>query len=173
MDNIVLIGMPGCGKSTIGVLLAKILGYSFLDTDLIIQHAEGKRLFEIIRDKGSDYFAETENSILSQIRAHKTVIATGGSAVYGKEAMENLSSIGCVVYLEVSPKRISKRIRNFSARGIVMENGQSINELYKERHPLYKKYAHITVNCNTGTLRQNTEKIIKALSLDETISANQ
>ena len=173
MDNIVLIGMPGCGKSTIGVLLAKILGYSFLDTDLIIQHAEGKRLFEIIRDKGSDYFAETENRILSQIRAHKTVIATGGSAVYGKEAMENLSSIGCVVYLEVSPKRISKRIRNFSTRGIVMENGQSINELYKERHPLYKKYAHITVNCNTGTLRQNAEKIIKALSLDETISANQ
>ena len=99
MDNIILIGMPGSGKSTIGVLLAKMMGYGFVDTDLLIQHFEGKKLYEILRDKGNDYFSETENKILSGIQARHTDIATGGSAVFGIEAMVHLSSFGRVVFL--------------------------------------------------------------------------
>ncbi len=164
MDNIILIGMPGCGKSTIGVLLAKMLGYGFVDTDLLIQHFEGKKLYEIQRDKGNAYFAEVENSILSGIQARQTVIATGGSAVYGREAMEHLSSIGRVVYIKVSLKELSRRVNNFATRGIMMEKGETLADIFEKRAPLYEKYAHITVNCGRGSLQKNAEKIIDMLN---------
>lgn len=163
MDNIILIGMPGSGKSTVGVLLAKMMGYGFVDTDLLIQHFEGKKLYEILRDKGNDYFSEIENKIISGVQARQTVIATGGSAVFGKEAMEHLSSIGTVVYLKVSLRELRRRVKNFSTRGIMMKNGQTLDDIFTERSPLYEKYADITVNCTGGSLQKNAEKIIAAL----------
>ena len=114
MDNVILIGMPGSGKSTVGVLLAKRLGYSFIDTDLLIQQSEGKRLFEILRDDGADYFMAAENRVNAAVTAQKTIIATGGSVVFGKDAMEHFKSIGRIVYLKVllrSSKNESKILR--------------------------------------------------------------
>jgi shikimate kinase len=111
MNNIILIGMPGSGKSTVGVLLAKIIGYRFIDTDLLIQEKEDRKLFEIIRDSGNDYFARVENEVNSSVSAERTVIATGGSVVYGEEAMEHLGSIGTVVFLDVSVEELEKRIK--------------------------------------------------------------
>ena len=163
MDNIILIGMPGSGKSTVGVLLAKMMGYGFVDTDLLIQHFEGKKLYEILRDKGNDYFSEIENKIISVVQARQTVIATGGSAVFGREAMEHLSSIGTVVYLKVSLRELRRRVKNFSTRGIMMKNGQTLDDIFTERSPLYEKYADITVNCTGGSLEKNAKKIIAAL----------
>lgn len=163
MNNIVLIGMPGCGKSTVGVLLAKMLGYDFIDTDLLIQSSEGCRLQEIITSKGNDYFEEAENRILCGVSAQNTVIATGGSAVYCEEGMKHLSSIGRVVYLSVSKKEIKRRVGDLNARGVLMKEAGNIDELYLEREPLYKKYADITVKCGNIGLKGSAEKIIKAL----------
>ena len=164
MNNIILIGMAGCGKSTVGVLLAKMLGYDFIDSDLLIQKSAGKKLYEIIRDNGNNYFIALENQINSQIAAEKTVIATGGSAVFGEEAMKHLGSIGKIVYLEVPLEELKKRVTNFSTRGIVKKDGQTLEDIYKERVPLYKKYADITVGCTDCSLQENAEKIISSLN---------
>ena len=164
MNNIILIGMAGCGKSTVGVLLAKMLGYDFIDSDLLIQKAADKKLFEIIRDNGNDYFIALENQINSQISAKKTVIATGGSAGFGKEAMKHLGRIGKIVYLEVPLEELKKRVTNFSTRGIVKKDGQTLEDIYNERVPLYKKYADITVSCTDCSLQENAKKIISALN---------
>ncbi|MDD6479270.1 MAG: shikimate kinase [Oscillospiraceae bacterium] len=162
-DNIVLIGMPGSGKSTVGVLLAKIIGYDFLDSDLLIQNTEGRRLCEIINDSGAEYFKKLENRVNKEINASKTVIATGGSVVYGKDAMEHFKNIGKIVYLKVPLTEIKQRINNLATRGIVRNEGQTLDEIYEERAPLYEKYANITVNCGKGSLSYNAHKIMKAL----------
>ncbi len=163
MDNIVLIGMPGSGKSTVGVLVAKMLGYSFIDSDLLIQAAENKRLFEILRDSSNQYFLEIENKINSEIDCQKTVIATGGSVVYCENAMKHLKSIGKVIYLKVPLSALEKRVDNFETRGIMMKKGDTLSDIYAERAPLYEKYADITVNVGCGSLTKSAEKIIKAL----------
>ena len=160
MNNIILIGMAGCGKSTVGVLLAKMSGLKFIDSDLLIQEKAGKRLFEIIADQGVDHFLKIENEVNSSIEVSDTVIATGGSAVYCNEAMEHLKSIGTVVYIKVPFEEIEKRITNFSTRGIVAKNGSTLRELYDERCPLYEKYADITVECNGLDLTENALKIM-------------
>ena len=161
--NVVLIGMPGCGKSTVGVLVAKAMLYDFLDTDLVIQNKLGKTLSKIINEDGIEEFKNVENSILSEISCDNSIIATGGSAVYGKEAMQNLKQNAKVVYLKLTSGEIESRIKNIKTRGIAMQEGTSIEELYKERAPLYEKYADITVCCSGKTIEECVNDIIKAL----------
>lgn len=145
-DNIVLIGMPGVGKSTVGVVLAKILGYQFIDTDLVIQEKEGKLLKDIIAEVGTEGFVKVENRINAELEAHRSVIAPGGSVVYGREAMEHYRSIGTVVYLRAPYEIIRARLSNLTGRGVVLREGQTLKELYDERCILYEKYADFTVD---------------------------
>ena len=145
-SNIILIGMPGCGKSTVGVVLAKAAGYRFLDSDLVIQEQEGMLLSEIISERGIEGFAETENRINASINTEKTVIATGGSVIYGQQAMEHFKNIGLVVYIRLPYKKIKKRLGDLTKRGVSIRPGQTLRELYDERAPLYEKYADIIVD---------------------------
>ena len=145
-DNIILIGMPGCGKSTIGVLLAKNLAYGFLDSDLVIREQSGRKLQDMIDEMGPEAFSAFEDAVNATLIPHNTVIATGGSAVYGPRAMEHFKQIGTVVYLKASYETIEKRIRNFATRGIVIPEGQTFRDVYNERTALYEKYADITVD---------------------------
>ena len=162
-NNIILIGMPAVGKSTIGVMLAKILGYRFLDSDLLIQEIEGCLLKEIIEKKGVEGFLDIENTVNSQIEAEKTVIATGGSAVYGTKAMEHLRKIGTVIYLKEEYEILEKRLRNIKDRGVVLKDGQSLRELYQERTPLYEKYAHIIIEEQACLPEETMVKILEKL----------
>ena len=158
-NNIVLIGMPGVGKSTVGVILAKVLGYQFLDADLLIQEQEGKLLKDIIAEVGTDGFIQVENRVNASINCEKTIIATGGSVIYGQEAMEHLKEIGTVVYLEVPYKTIEKRLSDIKGRGVVLKDGQTLYDLYMERTPLYEKYADLRV-CEDGL---NVEQTVELL----------
>ena len=163
MKNIILIGMPGVGKSTIGVILAKVLGYQFLDADLLIQKSEGKLLKDIIAEKGTEGFIQVENRVNSRIEAENAIIATGGSVVYGKEAMEHLKSIGTVVYLKQSLSVLEKRLRNIRNRGVVLKKGQTLKDLYRERTALYEKYADVTVDEYGLDIEETVQAVQKAL----------
>lgn len=147
-ENITLIGMPGSGKSTIGVLLAKRLGYSFVDVDIIIQEKEKRLLKEIIADEGDDGFLEIENRINRELSVSRSVIAPGGSVIYGKEAMEHLKEISIVVYLKLSYESLKERLGDLADRGVVLKNGMTLKDLYDERIPYYEKYADITIDEN-------------------------
>ena len=162
-DNIVLIGMPTSGKSTMGVILAKILGYRFLDADIVIQEKIGKKLSEIIESEGIDGFIDIENRINSEIETERTVIATGGSVVYGKEAMDHYKNIGKVVYLKVDMDTLTKRLHNAKQRGVVMREGQSLVSLYNERSALYEKYADITIEEKDFTMEEVIDITLEAL----------
>lgn len=160
-NNLILVGMPGAGKSTLGVLLAKALGKQFIDTDLLIQEREGALLQKIIDERGIDAFLRAEEQTLESLRAEDSVIATGGSAVYSESAMKHLREMGGVIYLEVSFDEIMRRLTNISTRGIAVKKGQDLRGIYEERVPLYKKYADITVEC--GDMERTVEMIIRAL----------
>lgn len=162
-DNIILIGMPGVGKSTIGVILAKLIGYQFLDADLLIQQTEGKLLREIIEESKAEGFIEIENRVNAGIEAYRTVIATGGSVVYGKKAMEHLKSIGTVVYLKVSYSILEKRLADIKGRGVVCKGNQTLYDLYLERTPLYEKYADIQISEDMLNVEQTVEKLVGEL----------
>lgn len=146
MNNVILIGMPGAGKSTIGVILAKVLGYQFIDTDLLIQEQENCLLKDIISKEGLDGFLEIESNINIDLNTENAVISTGGSVVYSHKAMEHLRSIGTVVYIKLSFSTIESRLGNIKKRGVVFRDGQNLESLYHERCPLYEKYAHIVVD---------------------------
>ena len=158
--NIVLIGMPGAGKSTVGVILAKILGYSFIDTDLVIQNKEEKLIKDIIAEKGIDGFINTENRVISKISAESTVIATGGSVVYSEDAMKALSVNAVIVYLKIAYNELKKRLSDIRNRGVVIRKGQSLEELYDERTVLYEKYADIVVDENGCTIEKTVNMIL-------------
>ena len=163
-DNIVLIGMPGVGKSTVGVILAKMIGYQFTDADLLIQKQEGKLLHEIIAEKGTDGFIEIEERVNASIEASHTIIATGGSVEYGKKAMEHLSHIGTVVYLKVPYDILEKRLEDIKGRGVVLKEGQTLRTLYDERTPLYEKYADIEISEDGLNVEQTVEKLLERLN---------
>lgn len=160
-SNIVLIGMPGAGKSTVGVVLAKTAALEFVDTDLLIQNQTGKKLQEIIDSDGIDAFLKIEGEVISKIHCKNSVIATGGSAVFSESAMNNLSRDGVTVYLDVPLNEIKRRVDNITTRGIAMKSGETLETVYNERLPLYRKYADITVNC--GDTEYTVKKILEAL----------
>lgn len=145
-DNITLIGMPGAGKSTIGVVLAKRLGYNFIDTDLVIQEQEKRLLKEIIAQDGLEGFRQVENRVNAQLAVHRSVIAPGGSVIYCEEAMEHLKELGLVVYLRVSYEELSKRLGDLVDRGVTLKAGQGLKELMEERRAYYEKYADYIID---------------------------
>ena len=160
-NNIVLIGMPGVGKSSVGVVLAKILGYRFLDSDLVIQEKEGKLLHEIIAEQGLEGFLKVEDRINASINCEKSIIATGGSAVYGREAMEHFKNIGTVLYMKAEYDTINSRLSNLVGRGVAMKSGQTLRDLYEERSELYEKYADITVVVDNMSIEEIISNILK------------
>jgi shikimate kinase len=163
MENVTLIGMPGAGKSTIGVVLAKVLGYDFIDSDLLIQKSEGKLLWEIMRDCGNEGFNRIEERVNSEITAQHCVIATGGSVVYGPKAMAHLREISTVVYLKVSCPVLEQRLGDLNERGVVLDPDETLKDLYERRVPLYEKYAHLTVDVSQRTVQQAVRAIAGAL----------
>lgn len=163
MDNIILIGMPGVGKSTAGVILAKVLNYDFLDSDLVIQKETKKRLKEIIAERGIDGFNAIENEINSRIEVDHTVIATGGSVVYGAQAMAHFAEIGTIVYLKISYEQLDRRLGDLDERGVVHRENQTLRDLYEERTRLYEKYADITVELDGRDVAETVEALTDAL----------
>lgn len=159
-SNVILIGMPGCGKSTCGVLAAKALLKNFFDTDLLLQGLEQERLQNIIDNRGIDYFLEAEEKAILSLDINATVIATGGSVVYSEKAMEHLRSMGKVIYLHLEYETMVKRIKNITTRGVVLKQGTSLKDMYDERLPLYEKYADEVIYCDNNSVEQTVEKIV-------------
>ncbi len=153
MGNIVLIGMPGCGKSTVGVVLAKAMGMEFVDSDLVIQQKMGAKLSQLLDEYGDDGFRDIEDRINAELDVQNSVIATGGSVVYGENAMRHLKEIGTVVYLRLSCPTIADRLGDLHARGVTIKPGWTLQDLYNERVPLYEKWADLTVDCEHMRLR--------------------
>lgn len=163
MNNVIFIGMPASGKSTIGVVAAKRLGYGFIDPDILIQEQEKRLLHEIIEQEGLQRFQEIEDSVNARIEAENTVISPGGSIVYCQNAMEHFKKIGKIVYLQVSYETIARRIGDPHRRGVALRDGQTLRDLYTERKALFEKYADITISEDGLTLEQTIGKVLEAL----------
>lgn len=164
MDNIILIGMPGSGKSSVGVVLAKAMGYRFLDVDLLIQERENALLQEMIDQNGVDYFLDVERAAICSVDCHRTVVAPGGSCVCREEAIAHMRRLGTVVYLKLSLAEIESRIHNLDSRGIALRPGETIADVYEYRTPLYERCAHITVPADGQSLAGTVEAVKKALA---------
>lgn len=170
-SNITLIGMPASGKSTVGVLLAKRLGYSFVDADIVIQEKTGKLLKEIIAEQGTDGFLKVEEEVNSELNVQRSVIAPGGSVIYGPKAMEHLKEISVVVYLKLSYEDVKMRLGDLKDRGVALKDGMTLRDLYDERIPLYEKYADITID-ETGKNAGVIVDELRAMMEDEKVSEN-
>ncbi|MDR1630159.1 MAG: shikimate kinase [Oscillospiraceae bacterium] len=163
-SNITLIGMAGCGKSTVGVLLAKAKNLMFVDTDLIIQQKYGKYLWEILEEEGSEVFLCREEAAICRLQCEKTCIATGGSVVYSAKAMEHLKQLSTMVFLDVAFEEIERRIADIKTRGVVIAPGRTLRGLFDERRPLYQAYADLTVNATGRTAEEVVEATLQAVS---------
>lgn len=153
--------MPSSGKSTVGVIIAKHLGMCFVDTDVILQTQQNRRLQEIINTDGIDGFLEIEESTILSLDCKNTVIATGGSVVYSDKAMEHLKANGMVIYLNINMKTVNRRLKNIKTRGVVLSPGQTLEEIYQERKPLYEKYADIIIDSSENTIDVTIEDILE------------
>ena len=163
MDNIILIGMPGAGKSTVGVLLAKTLGYAFLDTDLVIQQREGALLQPLVDSLGVEAFLDVEADAISSVECRGTVIAPGGSAVCRERAMSHLRALGRIVYLHLPLEELERRLSNISTRGIAMAPCETLADLFARRAPLYRNYADLTVDVGRQSLEETVALVLRAL----------
>jgi shikimate kinase len=163
MRNLVLIGMPSAGKSTLGVLLAKTLCMPFTDTDLVIQEKENKLLQNIINEFGNEHFLKVEEAAILDCNFSNHVMATGGSVVYSNAAMEHLKKDGIVVYLKLDYEEIERRLNNITTRGVAIAEGQTLEDLYNQRVPLYEKYADITLDCNDKSMEETVEDLVTLL----------
>lgn len=161
-SNIILIGMPGSGKSTCGVVAAKMLLKNFYDTDLLIQNIEGQSLQNIIDGKGNEYFEKAEEQAILSLDIQGTVIATGGSVVYSSKAMGHLKKLGKIIYLHITYEDMCKRVSNLSTRGVLMKNGETLKDMYDERLPLYKQWADEIIECSGNTVEQTAQLIKNA-----------
>ncbi|MCD8129816.1 MAG: shikimate kinase [Lachnospiraceae bacterium] len=161
--NIILTGMPGAGKSTVGVVLAKRVGYHFIDSDLVIQERTGKLLHQLIEIHGLEGFLHIEDQVNASLDCDRYVIATGGSVVYGRAAMDHLADIGTIVYLKLSYREIEERLGDLNARGVACKPGQTLLSLYEERCPLYERYADIVMECDGKPVRRVVEELEGAL----------
>lgn len=162
-QNIILIGMPGAGKSTIGVLLAKTLGKTFIDTDLLIQAQEKRLLQELIDEHGIARFLEIEEEVILRLQVTNAVIATGGSAIYSEKAIKHLKQNGIAVYLKLTYEEIERRIKNLSGRGVVIRKGQSLFDLYRERSPIYGRQADLILDCSGNSIEESVRNITEKL----------
>lgn len=164
MNNIILVGMPGSGKSTLGIILARRLGYGYLDTDSFISQREKSTLQGIIDTKGLPYFLKTESQVGSEIVCDRVIIATGGSMILSEEAMNNLCSLGKVIYIDVPLDELKKRLGNYADRGVACSENQTLEDILKERQPLYEKYSDIKVTYKIGSsLEETADDILKKL----------
>lgn len=161
--NIILIGMPGAGKSTVGVILAKSLGMQFIDTDILIQEQTGRMLQEILDEDGPDAFKRIEEETILSLHPGRAVIATGGSVVCSRNAMAHLKSAGVVVYLEIAYEEMAKRLKNITTRGIVLLPGQNLRGMYDERIPLYERYADLTIACSDEDFESVVGNVLEVL----------
>ncbi len=164
MKNVIFIGMPAVGKSTVGVIVAKRLGYRFLDTDLLIQEQEGKLLKEIIAERGTEGFLEIEDRVNAGVSTERSVISPGGSVVYCENAMKHYKEIGIVVYLKISFDIINSRLKNARNRGVVLKDGQTFRDLYNERTALFEKYADVTICEDHLSLEETVDKVMETLA---------
>ncbi len=162
-NNIILIGMPGSGKTTIGTEISEKIGYGYIDSDSVIVAREGKRLSEIIAEVGTEAFLDIEAKINSELCADRCVIATGGSVIYRDFAMQKLKEMGTIVYLKLPYEVIKKRLGDLKKRGVALKEGFTLRDLYDERVPLYEKYADVTVELFGDTIAKSVEEVIRAL----------
>ena len=163
MKNIVFIGMPASGKSTVGVVVAKRLGYKFVDTDLVIQEVEKRLLKEIIAEEGNEGFLRIEDRVNAEIQEERAVISPGGSVVYCENAMRHYKETGMIVYLHTSYETISNRLHNAKNRGVVLKDGQTLKDLYEERTALFERYADLTISEEGRDLEEIIEEVLRVL----------